>query len=111
MVALVSDMDYGLLLEDFFEGKHQIILVNDIFSLGLVLGSNVKVTHLLWDYYDNIREALLVLSKIKQKPRLATMITVALVPLSEQLSPLLRPYFHVHYPKNAALKKLEELLK
>ena len=87
------------------------ILVNDIFSLGLVLGTTTHITHLLWDYCEHLRESILVLSKIKQNPRLASIMTVAVIPLSVQLSPLLKPYFHVHYAKSASLKKLEELLK
>ena len=111
IVALVSDMAYGLLLQDFFEERHEIILVNDTFSLGLALGKMPEVTHLLWDYHENTHESLLVLSKIKQEPKLASMVIVGVLPLSGQLNSSLRAYFHVNYPKNSALKKLEELLR
>ena len=111
IVALVSDIEYGVLLQDFFEGRHKIVQVNDTFSLGLALGQMPEVTHLLWDFYENTHESLLVLSKIKQDPRLASIVIVAFLPLSGQLNSSLRPYFHVHYPKNSALKKLEELLR
>ena len=107
VVLFIEDEDYSLLLEEFFDNSTNVLQARNHFQLGWLL-SRGDVTHLLWDWYENTVEALLLLTEIKSNPLLDDLSVIGFVPSYEQLNPSFLRYFNENTTKNAALQNLSK---
>lgn len=106
VLIFMSDEDYAQLLGEFFDNPSRVCIVSNPYQLGWNLAQK-DVTHLIWDWYENMVDSLRMLAQIRKEPTLSQMSVIGFLPLYEQLNPSFLQYFDVQTTKNAALQNLD----
>jgi len=104
IALFISDEAYSQLILEFLDHEH-VLKADDPFHLGWILGKN-HIRYLIWDWYEEPKNALFLLSRIRAEVQLQHTIIIGLLPLYEQLSSSFSPYFSHCTPKNQALSNL-----
>ena len=71
----MSDEDYAQLLGEFFDNPSRVCIVSNPYQLGWNLAQK-DVTHLIWDWYENMVDSLRMLAQIRKEPTLSQMSVI-----------------------------------